>query len=127
MVVVSPPEFDCHVTALDEASLAQTLAKRNKPVGARGGRCAVKKPDHRRGLLRARNPRRRRAAEPCAAQTRNELAPSHSITLSARRRNVSGMVSPIALAALRLMTSSNLIGNWTGNSFTLAPRSNRST
>src|ERR1019366_10378754 len=35
-------------------------------------------------------------------------APSHSITSSARSRSDSGIVSLIALAALRLMISSNL-------------------
>src|SRR5262249_15449028 len=35
----------------------------------------------------------------------------HSMSLSARKRSASGMVSPIAVAALRLMTSSNLVGN----------------
>src|SRR5215831_4511167 len=55
-------------------------------------------------LLRSRRerPSRRRAAE-----QRDELAPFHSITSSARSRNDSGMVSPSALAMVRLMTSSN--------------------
>jgi hypothetical protein len=51
----------------------------------------------------------------------------YSITSSARRRNASGIVSPSALAVLRLTTSSNLVGNWTGRSATLAPRRRRST
>src|SRR5262249_53310061 len=37
-------------------------------------------------------------------------APLHSITLSARRTSPAGTSCPIALAVLRLMTSSNLVG-----------------
>ena len=44
------------------------------------------------------------------AEQRDELAASHSITSSARASSVGGMVRPSALAVLRLMTSSNLVG-----------------
>src|SRR5262249_40167963 len=40
----------------------------------------------------------------------------HSITASARARTVGGMVSPIALAVLRLIASSSLVGSSTGRS-----------
>ena len=40
----------------------------------------------------------------------------YSITLSARTNNASGTVTPIALAVLRLITSSNLVGCSTGMS-----------
>jgi hypothetical protein len=50
-----------------------------------------------------------------------------SINPSARSRNASGIVSPIALAALTLMISSNLVGRSIGSSLTLAPRKMRST
>jgi hypothetical protein len=46
----------------------------------------------------------------------------YSITLSARANNASGTVTPIALAVLRLITSSNLFGCSTGMSPTLVPR-----
>jgi hypothetical protein len=45
-----------------------------------------------------------------AAEERDEPAPVHSITSSARASNVSGTVRPSALAVLRLMTSSNFVG-----------------
>src|ERR1017187_1663248 len=45
----------------------------------------------------------------------------HSITSSARARSVGAISRPIALAALRLMTSSNVVGCWTGKSAGLAP------
>src|SRR5262245_19187373 len=52
---------------------------------------------------------------------------THSITSSARARNVSGMTRPSALAVLRLMISSNLVGKVTGRSAGLAPLSILST
>src|SRR5439155_355552 len=73
------------------------------------------------GLLRARRarPRGRRAAE-----SQDELAPpDHSITLSARASNSGGISTPSALAALRLMARSNLVGCSTGSSLGFAPLS----
>src|SRR5262249_46307592 len=61
-------------------------------------------------------PRRRRATE-----QRDELAPSHSITSSARSRMAVGIVSPSALAALRLTTVSNMVACWTGRSAGFSP------
>src|SRR5215471_10632661 len=43
------------------------------------------------------------------AQKRNEVPPPHSITSSARARIVGGTVSPSVFAALRLMTSLNVL------------------
>src|SRR5262245_35160732 len=63
-------------------------------------------------LLRPRSQRpcRRRAAE-----QRNDLAPpDHSITSSARARSVGGTSMPSALAVLRLIPSSYLVGACTG-------------
>src|SRR5262249_3602166 len=73
---------------------------------------------------RAKQHRRRRHA----AEKREEKAAvrDHSITSSARSKKASGMLSPIALAALRLTTSSNLVGNCTGSSLPLAPPRRRS-
>src|SRR6478752_6797702 len=56
-----------------------------------------------------------------AADQRHELAPSHSITSSARARSVGGISRPSALAVLRLMTSSNLVACSTGRSLGFAP------
>src|SRR5262245_46823051 len=70
-------------------------------------------------------PRRERPRGPCAAKQREELAAlhsrNHSITCSARAISIGGTVRPSALAALRLMNRSNLVGCWTGNSAGLAP------
>jgi len=53
---------------------------------------------------------------------RYELAPLHSITLSARATRPAGTFSPIAFAAFRLMTNSNRAGCSTGMSAGLVPR-----
>src|SRR5215468_9876491 len=73
---------------------------------------------HAFALLRARRER------PChrAAEQRDELASPHSITSSARASSVGGMVRPSALAVIRLMTRSNLVGCSTGRSAGFAPR-----
>src|SRR5258705_9710755 len=48
---------------------------------------------------------------------------THSITSSASASSLSGTVRPSAIAALRLMTSSNLVGNRNGRSAGFAPLS----
>jgi hypothetical protein len=53
---------------------------------------------------------------------RNGSGRPHSITFSARSRNDSGIVSPSALAVVRLITSANLVGCSTGRSAGFAPR-----
>src|SRR5262249_18513218 len=63
----------------------------------------------------------------CASEQRDELAPIHSITSSARTRTVSGMVIPMALAVLRFTTISNLAGRSMGGSAGLVPPKIRAT
>src|SRR5262245_10382481 len=74
-------------------------------------------------LLRARRERPRRRA----AVQRDELAPSHSITSSARASTVAGKSRPSAFAVLRLITSSYLVAACTGKSAGFSPLSMRST
>ncbi len=62
----------------------------------------------------------RRSRQPLGGVGRVGRAP-YSITWSARHRTDCGIVSPIALAVLRLITSSNLVGCSTGRSPGLAP------
>ena len=57
----------------------------------------------------------------------DELAPSHSITSSARASSVGGTSRPSALAVLRLITSSYLVGACTGRSAGFSPLRMRST
>src|SRR5262245_1270217 len=49
------------------------------------------------------------------------VASVHLITLSARMSTIAGIVNPRALAALRLITSSNSVGCSTGRSAGLVP------
>src|SRR5262245_31799460 len=80
---------------------------------------------HALALLRARHKRPR-----CRSTTdqRDELAPpDHSITSSARASSVAGTSRPRALAVLRLITSSYLVGCWKGRSPAFSPRRIRST
>src|SRR5215472_9330089 len=72
---------------------------------------------HRRLLC----PRCQRPPRRCAAEQRDELATFHSITSSASASNVGGISRPSALAVLRLITNSNLVGCVTGSSSGLAP------
>src|SRR5262249_35744610 len=74
-------------------------------------------PPHPLRLLRARCER------PCyrATEQRDELAPYHSITSSARASNVAGISTPIVLAVCRLMTSSNLVACIIGKSAAFSP------
>src|SRR5262245_16064291 len=62
-----------------------------------------------------------------SAEQRDEIAPPHSITSSARACRVSGTVRPSAFAVLRLITSANLVGICTGRSAGLSPLRIRST
>src|SRR5262249_36829198 len=106
------------VLALDIAGIFEALAECAQQVPDRFGRLVVEKPDHRhRLLLRARRERPR-----CrAAEQRDELAPLHSITSSVRARTAAGTSSPSALAVVRLMMKSNLVGCSTGRSPGFAP------
>jgi hypothetical protein len=52
----------------------------------------------------------------CAAEQRDEVAPPHSITSSARALNMGGNSKSSAFAVLRLITSSNLTDCITGRS-----------
>src|SRR6202051_4827155 len=77
----------------------------------------------------AGDPPARRDDRPCgrAAEQRDELAPFHSITSSARASTVAGTSRPSALAVLRLITNSYLVGACTGRSAGFSPLRMRST
>src|SRR6516164_11143165 len=74
-LILGPAVFDCDILALTKAAVLKPLTKSAEQMRVRGGRCTVKKSDHRhRRLLRVRRerPRDRRAAE-----QRDERAPLH--------------------------------------------------
>src|SRR6516165_5818546 len=79
-----------------------------------------------RGLGRLLRPRRERPRGR-AADERDELAPRHSITSSARAMSDGGTTKPSPLAVWRLMTRSYLVGACTGKSAGFSPLRMRST
>src|SRR5262249_46819276 len=115
-----PADVNVQVAVLYPAPLLQPLKECR--VACLGRRIVVGR-DHADvpqalALLRARRER------PCrrTAQCRKEAAAFHSITSSARASRDVGMSRPSALAVIRLMTKSNLVGCSTGMSSGLAPR-----
>ena len=128
-IASAPADVGPQVAAIDPAqllsALAGTLAMRACPSGS-----SATKPKStptrriRSGLLRARRERPRGSR---AAEQRDELAPPHSITSSARASSVGGTVRPSAFAVLRLITSSYLVGACTGRSAGFSPLRMRST
>src|SRR5262249_30415530 len=106
-----PAILNREVTALDPAKFAQPLQKSGDPWAPGRGRGRAQKAEGRQlsGLLRARLER------PCcrAAEQRHKLASLHSIISSARPSRIGGTSKPKALAALRLITNSNLVPCWT--------------
>src|SRR5262249_5249742 len=108
VLAARPAELDRNVLALDEATLSQAATERLYEMLGILRRARAHEPNHWRSvLLRAHGKR------PCCSRTGDEcdeLAPSHSITSSAATCSVSGTFKPSAFAALRLITSSNLVG-----------------
>ena len=72
---------------------------------------------HPLALLRAHRQRPRRRA----GNKRDELAPLHSITSSARASTAGRISKPSAFAVLRLITNSNLVDCITGRSAGFSP------
>src|SRR5262249_27507679 len=127
-IVLAPPVDDREIVAFHVAVILEAPAKSLQTVAQKliGGvrRPAVQESDHwHRGLLctRPERPRRR------AAEAYKERAPPHSITSSARASSVVGISRPMALAVLRLNTSSYRVGAWTGRSAGFSPLRMRST
>jgi hypothetical protein len=80
-------------------------AVRSKKISTSGRTDQHADAPHALALLRSRHdrPHHRRAAD-----QRDEPAPFHSITSSARSKNVSGIARPSALTVVRLMTKLEL-------------------
>src|SRR5262245_579724 len=106
-----PTSLDLRIAAVCPTQLLQCLPERRNAGLAFGIVCGYghknTDPPHAITLLR---PRRERPRGRRAADQRDELAPSHSITSSAMATSLSGIWRPRALAVLRLMASSNFVG-----------------
>src|SRR5262245_45406941 len=119
VLTICPAVVDHDVLALDKASFVQSLANNGDKMGIGSRRTAAEEANHRHPTwLR---PRRERRCRRLAAEQRDELAPPHSITSSPRSRIAVGIVTPSALAALRLTTVSNAVACWTGRSAGFSP------
>src|SRR5829696_33167 len=114
-----PANLESDFAFFTPTEFAQLLHKSGQPfaLSRRCGRAQEADCRQLRRLLRVRRnrPRYRSTNEP------NKLPSFHSITSSARARREGGMVRPMALAVLRLTTSSNLVGCCTGSSPGFSP------
>src|SRR5215467_14265158 len=100
---------------------AVDVAHDQKPEAKLLGESAERKKDFSE-ISAYRNSITRRGNRRHAAEQRDDLATlDHSITSSARSRIPVGMVTPSALAALRLTTVSNAVACWTGRSAGFSP------
>src|SRR6516162_10480884 len=118
VLVLRPAILDRNILALDVAGFTKALAECGQIACTINRPRAAQESYHRhRRLLRARRERPR-----CrAAEQRDEIAALHSITSSARASTVAGTSRPSALAVLRLMTVSYLVGACTGRSAGFSP------
>src|SRR5262249_6418412 len=127
-----PAGIDLHIVAVSPARLLQPLDKGHDARLSfrivRGQIHQHANATHPLALLRPRRERPgcRRAAEQCDELAALQLR-GHSITSSARASTEAGTSSPSALAVLRLMTSSYLVGAWTARSAGFSPLRMRST
>src|SRR5262249_22795094 len=113
--------FDGDSTVFDPAELAQPLNQSGEPqaMRCRGARDKESEGRHYCWVLR---PRRKRPRGRRATEQRDEIAAPHSITSSAATCKLCGTVRPSALAVVRLITRSYLVGCSTGRSSGFAPR-----
>src|SRR5262249_50187624 len=120
-----PAHVDIYVAVFDPAKFAEPRGEGGEPHAGRRLRAGAEEPNSHglAALLRTRRDRPRR----CAAEQRDELATFHSITSSVRASTVAGKSRPSALAVLRLMTNSYLVGACTGRSAGFSPLRMRST
>src|SRR5262249_35024769 len=117
----APTVLDAHVTTDGPTQLLQLLRQRGDAgrcfqiVGGQGHEHADA--PHPLGLLRACRER----PSCCRAPERDEPAPVHSITSSARATSSGGKSRPSARVLLRLIANSNFVGCSIGRSAGLVP------
>src|SRR5262249_54192245 len=102
IVTVRPAVFDGYIAPPLIPGFDEAPAEPVRPLRRIAGWDGAEEPNHRHRWLRARRERPRRRA----AEQRDELPASHSITSSARASSVGGTPMSSALAVLRFITSS---------------------
>src|SRR5262245_61830069 len=117
--------FDRDVLTFDISCGSQPVTECGKTTGESTGGSAVYEGNHRYCRLLGAHRHRPSCHRP--AEQRDELAAFHSMTSSARASRVGGTSRPRALAVLRLITSSYLVGCCTGRSAGFSPFRIRST
>src|SRR6516225_4707823 len=122
-MTIGPTIIDRDILTLDEAGVVKAMLHDCNERRIGHWRTTAEQSDHRHWLLRARRERQRG----CAAEQRDELAPFHSISSSAKPDSGSGTVRPSALAVFRFMTSVYLSARWMGRSPGFVPLRMRST
>src|SRR5262245_28677311 len=125
ILIVGKVIFNGDVLALDESGLLKAVPECTDKLSRAGRRRAAEEPNHRH--CRLLRPHRHGPCRRAAEQPDDLAPPHHSITSSARSSSAGGTSRRRALAVLRLITSSNLVGYCTGRSGGFAPRSIRST
>src|SRR6266567_1128873 len=106
--------LDDEITAFEVADTTHPLTKILDVHVWRGSRRQIANTHRLYGPLRPRRERPR--GHSATANHCDELAPLHSITSSAVICMINGTVRPSALAVLRLITNSSLVGCSTGKS-----------
>src|SRR5215468_1578353 len=123
-MAVGIASLDHEVTALNKADIGKSLPHTSQCLSIRTFRSDPKIANAYPLIRLGKRHAKRRGLRPCrccAAEQRDEVAPLHSITSSARASSVGGTSRPSAFAAWRLMTSSNLLDCTTGRSAGLVP------
>src|SRR5947208_13700060 len=115
-----PAIFDADIFAFEKAGLPKSVTKRSQIGGRFRWRTRTQESNYPYCLL-LRGYRER----PCGSRTankRDELAPPHSITSSARNKSDVGMDIPRACAVRMLSTVSDFVGRSIGSAAGSAPR-----
>src|SRR5262245_15439026 len=100
-----PSVINRYILTFSKTSFVEPLMKRRNETSI--GKCISEETNYRQyRLLCAQTKRPHRDA----ASKRDELAPPHSITSSARVSSVGGISRPSILAVVRLIVKSNLVG-----------------
>src|SRR5215467_13457627 len=90
VIIVGPTILDRDILTIDVTGLPHAAIECSELLAPGSGRAAVEESDNRHRLLRTRRERQHRRA----CEQRDELAPLHSITSSARASKVAGTSRP---------------------------------